>query len=1005
MSDARSTTGFSNPRRGSARTAGLLAAAGVAVLGAGAVGYFIWKAPPKVQPSNSLQPSMTVPDIKTLPNGSGTGVVSRLGSNTGPFMQIADRNDPSRVAGELSAERSELLPDKRYLLVKPRAWNFLRDGRALFIEADSGRAYIPDESPDGRPEEALLEGNVVIRLFAKAAKGERPDPERDTPLYTARTNSLAFDGTLGQITTPGELKIDGEDGSFKGRGLTLLVNEVSERIEYLKVEKTDYIQVRAKPEKGESTEKPKAIAQATPGQTAPTTPAPTPIPKPAVAVLEPGRQTDYLATCDGNVSIVQGTRSITGNSLSAWVRSTQSAKPIAAKPLQAGPSSWLLGMMQPGVQPEAEAKTEIAVVDDPESDEPVVMTFDGVLQLRPLGAAPIELTHNEAFVRITSRDEGGVVASDTSTGSTATAILAEYGVTKRDVAFGSNEPMGVLLSAPGSGSAAAQRIELSLANGRAHVRGAGSLSDDSSAESARSVTWSESADFRFAMDNGRMTARLAEAFLSGTVRAADQESEFNAARVQATFDPIGEKSRLARLFLAGRAWGFDGSGGQLSANTIDVHFAPDSPDSTTSSPASVMARGNVVAAQPDSALWAEGIDVSLGQIDGSLGATRAFATGPVFFQNADGVMAQADTLVAWPAVKRIELSGPDAAISKGTTLIAGPAICMDGDAKTLEMPGAGLFAHTLDEAGIVTQLDTAWAGSMRFDDSTGFLVCDGRTTATARKSVGVSEVQRDTMEASRLEIMLSSPNAGTPSTDSMMPNASGRAVTLVRAIGGGTGPAKVESRTYVAGGERVLQQLLYLESGIIEADNSAGELRVPGAGKLLAVDRRNSATTSPGSAMSDSMSDTTGNSLFAWSNSMSLQRSTGLARMLGSVKLVHDRQNGSERVMLECEQLEAKLAMDAAASPGDLTGSSGRLANAVATDRVWMRYDGRELTARVLAYDAETDIVTANGDGNLNPVSMLDLSKGTPFNAQSILWNLGTNRFEARQLSPIVMPR
>ncbi|MDI1289760.1 MAG: hypothetical protein PSX37_07430, partial [bacterium] len=348
--------------------------------------------------------------------------------------------------------------------------------------------------------------------------------------------------------------------------------------------------------------------------------------------------------------------------------------------------------------------------------------------------------------------------------------------------------------------------------------------------------------------------------------------------------------------------------------------------------------------------------------------------------------------------------------SKGSTLIAGPSICMDGDAKTLVMPGAGIFGHMLEEAGVSTRLDAAWAGSMRFDDQAGLLVCDGRTAATSSKSIGGVRVQRDMMDASRLEITLASSAPGTPTDGtSMMPMASGRAVSLVRAIGGTAGPAKAESRTYVGGGgEPVLQQLLYLESGIIEADSAAGELRVPGAGKLLAVDRRRATTaptTTPGGAMSDSMSETKGNSLFAWSDSMTLQRASGLARMIGSVKLVHDRQNGDERVMLECRQLDALLAMDQPTDSGDATGSSGRLANAVATDRVWMRYDGRELTARVLSYDAANDMVTANGDGSANPVSMLDLSKGTPFNAQSIQWNLSTNRFEARQMSPIVMPR
>ena len=1038
-----------NGRWGGAR-AGLVAAAGVALLGAGAVGYFIWRAPPATTATDSLAPSGVVPDIKALPSAGGRSVVSRLGSNTGPFMQIADRNDPSRISGELSADRSELLPDKRYLLVRPRAWNFLRDGRALLIEADKGRAYIPEESPDGRPEEALLEGNVVIRLFNKTASGERPDPDKDTAIYEARTDTLIFDGTLGQVTTPGELAIDGVDGSFRGRGLTLLLNEVSERIEYLKIDVTDYIEVMPKggDDGGErlavgvGVPAAAAVAGAVPGGPSAAASSPATLTPAPTAPTAPGRSTHYLATCAGDVAIVQGSRFIRGDSLSAWVRSTQSgkkSKPAASPPIGRA-SMWVpIAMMQPEMVPNAAPVVDAAPLDgldgrpaaadadldahppsDPDSDKPVRLTFDGPLELRPLSAAPVELSINDSFVRITSAEEGGVSASDGNTGASVTAKLAEYGVTRRDVGFGSAEPMGVLLTAPGSGTAAAQRIELSLLNGRAHVTGAGSLADEGGGAglSERSVTWSESADFVFAVEDGRMTSRLAEAFLSGTVRAADSESEFNAARVQAVFEPVGDKARLARLFLAGRAWGSDGQGGQLSANTIDVRFAPQDLGSASSIPVGIMARGNVVAAETESALWASGLDVSLDRIDGAVAATRVFASGPVFFQNADGVSARADSLVAWPIAERIELSGEGAAISKATSLIAGPIICMDGIGRTLNLPGAGVFVHETTEGATRTESSAQWDGTMNFDDATGMLVCEGATRVISSTHIGAVETKRDTMDSSRLEIALSEGGTSVGDGQSLLPESGDRRVALVRATGGISGPAKIESRTYSAESNgRTLRQLLYLESGMIEADNNAGELRVPGGGKLLAVDRRDrdtaqapagAASGRPAGGLSDSMTDARGNSLFSWTDSMTLHRASGLARMLGGVKLVHDRQDGGERVLLECRSLEASLAIDDSArdtSGSSWPGGSGRLTRAVATDRVWMRFGGRELTGRVLSYDATTDIVTANGDGGANPVSMLDLSKGTPFSAQSILWNLSTNRFEARRLSPIVMPR
>ncbi|MFZ4575644.1 MAG: hypothetical protein ACOYN0_14715, partial [Phycisphaerales bacterium] len=214
-------------------------------------------------------------------------------------------------------------------------------------------------------------------------------------------------------------------------------------------------------------------------------------------------------------------------------------------------------------------------------------------------------------------------------------------------------------------------------------------------------------------------------------------------------------------------------------------------------------------------------------------------------------------------------------------------------------------------------------------------------------------------------------------------------------------PVKIEVRRYAepAGTpDRKLEQLLYLEGGHVIADVAASTLEVPVAGKLLTVDRRGSAPPNADSTVSD---DARGDALFRWTGRLLMDRARGEITMSDTVRLDHRRLSDGTRVELECNQLTARVRAQGAIE--DQSGS-GQLERAVAQGRVWMRAQGRELTAGEVAYDAPASLVTASGEPG-QTVSLIDLKSGSPFSAKWLSWNIATDRFEALQTQPIIVPR
>lgn len=960
---------------------------------------------------------MPPPDIKAAPAGSGADSATQLGGGKGMYVQIADRKDPGRVAGEITAAASEPLENKRYRLTEPRAWSFMSDGRSLHARAESGRAYIPDTGPGARPEEGSLEGDVVIRLFPPGRT--RPDPEHDTPEVTARSRSLQFNGTLGELRFDEPLDLKGERFTFLARGVTILFNEVQQRLELVRVEEAlGPLTVLPAPERTPGN---RAAPSAPPSPAAPGSDQPAHTPQPS-----PPTETIYHVRCDGDVVLEQDGRTVRADRLEAWVRLLDNRLPEGAIADGSAPGARPGGFTPGGVASlrDVLAAVALAAAQPPPGNSaslagvgsgPVTLIWTGPMEIRPLSGAGDELAANDVFVRFSSDRGDGARFADASEGLHGQGRAIEYGATRQEAAILGRAEALAEVAMRGSGRANAERFDLHLASGEARVPGPGVLlaeAPEPGVQPRRLVAWSKDAAFDFAVEDGRMTSRIREARLFGAVSARDGDATMAGESMTARFDPSREGSPgLAGVKLVGGASADDARGGSLSAETIDVAFAPREGDGEAV-PTRVVAHGGVRTRREGSVLEAQSLDASLAPDEhGNPRVTAVVAQQSVRFDGADGVVASCGRLEADAVGMTAVLSGEGSSISRDATTVSGTRILLFRDSARVEVPGPGAFHHEAPgDDGIAEIADATWTGAMVFDDKAGTVEARGRVEASLERS----GLERHTMSAERIEMDLSpapEPGAdGTPPADPLAPGVAGADRQLLRARLFGAPasddspavPAEVSLRRYappLEGQPQSLERELLLTGSRIIADNQAGFIDVPTAGACRLVDVRDEQPDAPRDGPEAMAGGSRGGARFTWEESMHYTRGDGLLRMTRAVTLTHVRLADRMMTELACDDLTARIR-----ESGEGDHANGQLESATASGSVWLRSRGKEATAAAMTYDARAGVADARAQEGAT-VTYLDPATGSPVEAERLVWDLVKDRVQITGIRPVVAPR
>jgi len=1038
----------------------LIAAALLAAVFAGVIWYAISTAPAPAPRGGGgvFGDAEEIPTLEQLEEGASM------------LVTIADRDDPSRVAGTLEADQFEPIGAGKRRLRNPEAWIYARTGRAVRVTARTGVLLMPD--PNEAPESGTLEGDVTIRVYASTGGAGIPAPADAVPELVAEFDKpVSFERRYLRLRSEGAFTITSARADFSGADLTVMLNDLKNRVELIEVGRGERIVLR-------------------PGAAAPVTRAPVrrgariiPVAWQGVAAdadpeidpaadAEPGGATPEASGNDDGGSPIPyhavlreavrvelvGTGVLDADTLDIWANTLGGALPegairdvrfkpgaeAAAAPepardgdqqaSDAAPASEQAPRVEtdpapgPAVGPSPEPAPESGVGEKRSESEPiesdgveptaaedgsVVITWDGPLVVRPIGTDDAALADDDVVLEVAR--SGGVGFASADGAVVGSAPRVRYHATRAVLGMhGAEDGPGVELDARDAGALRARDLAADLRHGTIEIATRGTLATAPGAGGPRAeIAWEESASFAIVRsDDGALTDRLSSAFFSGDVLGTRGDARVQAATLRATLSATARADSSLRSVELSRG-SVRADDGSLSGDSIRLGLAPD-PSGSGVTPTTLRARGSVVARSSEGRVEAGSLDAVLGR-DGRGGVAvrradaQGGAQGVAEYLGANDTTARGERLSVDPVSDMVVIAGENASAGQGGSTIFGDEIRINTRRRSVRVDGAGRFEHAIVAQGRPTggHLRVSWDESMRFDDALGTIACAGDVEAISTPDA----LTRDTLGAARIEIELSpAPIAdpvrmgpepeigGAPSRELIIARAFGRAVP-----GGGSEPARVESRTYDPQNPERATGVMYLEGPRITADNERQTLRVPGAGTLLVMDR--SARGDTGDDPGELRVGSTGPGLtrVTWEGSLDLERTSGLASARRDVFVRHKSLETARVSDLVCDELDARFTPMGAPETDGETGRGIELLGLVARGAVEFIDADRTLLADRAVYDAVDETLFASAEGD-RMVTLRDASEPTPVSAASLLWDLVEDEIEIDAPSPVRAP-
>ena len=984
---------------------------------------------PSTSPNNAPGPDLTdAPDITEVETGQSI------------VLTLVDRDDPSRVASVIEADRLDPSGSGERLLTNPRAWLYPKGDRVVRVLAERARLVMPGNE---MPESGTLEGSVRVLVFEATGTPGRPPADDAEPILTADFDEpVRFERRYLRLSSPGAFTIESDQLSFAGEDLTVMLNEVRRRLELLDVQRGGRMRIKlagaadrtgAGPAPADAPQ-PDAVPPARPADpagvvaTAETDPAAQP-PAPQIDLYKTVLNETVIATVGSarvDADRLDLFTRLTDNRLPsdsvariAFARTAPSDKP-ASDPLP--PDSASDAAAPAGSEAAAEdappAGLPEATPDTGPNADALVLTWSGPMTIRPLdGAAPPdELGRDDAALAMHADDGRTVRITDDTAGLSGEVGTIRYaasrGVLHLDpirTADGGTDPVRLAMTEAGQGRFRGVRADLTT--GQIDLEGPANARSRTDAV----IDWTNTARLTLAVDaENRLTDRLTDATFSGNVEASQEGGRIIADTLVTSFDADADNRTAIRsaTITGGSIAAEPGDAGpalprSLAAETIRVDFTGPAgrPD-----PVRVEATGSVRGLADGATLDADHATADLARDQSDAVFVRtAGARGNVRYTDTNDTRASGDTLAVDGQAETIRLTGPEASVAQGDSTILGPVIDLDARTRRMAVEGAGRFDHTLRTAeGLPAgKVLARWTETMRFDDALGRLTARGDVSVISAPEPNT----RDTLTAQRVEVEIT-PQPIRDSVGGRGPVK--RELQVARAFGDSAAdtprPATVETRRYDPDDPERVTGLLYLEGDQIVADAVASTLRVPGAGTLLVLDRRNENApppddaAQPGTPTPDPLGGTTGPGLtrFTWADAFDLDRASGVAVMDGSVLVRHKTigggPNNGQIAELATDKLTATFAEINAADRAAFT-----LGTADAAGSVVFRASGKQLFADAARYEATDDVLHAlAAPGRL--VELREPDRAAPLSARAIRWDLRSDRIEINRPSPVTLP-
>lgn len=584
----------SNRRHGAIHRTGLLLAAGCTV--ALVVVLVMVAKNAKNNTLHSPGATATTPNLSNVPalNTSQGG----LTQGEKFFMQFADRADPTRIAGEVTADTSQPLPERRYQLTKPVAWFFTTDGRSVYVEADEGQMRVASEAArtpptkststprggsggSGGVETGSLVGNVFIRVFATTADGSRPDINTATPFATLKTSRISVDWLLGQMEIPESFDATWQTLDYAGQAAVIQFDPATRIIDSIAIAKTKNITIRP-----ENNTKSDTTTKQIASSTATSNPNPTPNaqagspkqatpPRDSKPTTQQNAQPDetalgvenfYSINTPSTLTVTQGEGlKLVAASLQGYARlvdgkiarinreETDTASPPSAPSSgQATPPS------NPSTNPTTSTPSQTSQPTkqntQPEQstvDQPTHIALTGPIEVRRILKAPQELARDAWWATLQSSSSQRITADDTTRGLSLLADTAEVAGSRQLLTLNASGDTPLTIQSRDAGDLTARTMQLDQRTNIARVVGSGTLvgqaakpdSQQSTPIDSPTIKWREKAEFTFARDGtNKSTAnsatRLTRAHFLGAVDATSSGANVRANELVTQFETL-----------------------------------------------------------------------------------------------------------------------------------------------------------------------------------------------------------------------------------------------------------------------------------------------------------------------------------------------------------------------------------------------------------------------------------------------------------------------------------
>ncbi len=978
-----------------------------------------------------------IPDLSDLEQGASM------------FVTIVDRDDPTRVAGTLQADQFEPIGGGQRRLVNPDAWVYLRDARRVRITAEEGVVMMPD--PNEAPDSGTLEGHVTIRVY-EASTSSTQAMNMAIGLHDSPSMTVTFDEPVGferrylRLTTEGRFKLDSPRLEFIGHDLTVMLNEIKNRIELIDVRRGERLvlhpaaqdataMIRSKP-----ADRTPAYALSRVGYSKNVIQQDDAVveeTKPAVPVVKIADEKPYHVQIRDEVLVdVIGTGTLKADALDIWamlidgglspeaIRQIKFATTPEEDLRQSSSATSSVGIpvgLDP-VEPVWFAKTKnmtrVAQVTQATQEEgQVVMTWTGPLVVRPIEdpSATVLATDELAFAFTSSQR---VEFEGALQGVHGSADAVHYRATDGILELRGATDSPIELTADEAGTLRAAGLMADLGAGIITIDSAGELVaiQASDAPKAR-IDWETSARFDLVTtDDGELSGRLQAAKFEGDVLGSRGDAVVEAAMLDATLDREGAvESALRKIVISKGTMRSDS--GSLSGDEISIGFVPFSGGASDGgaggggvTPVSLDASGAVLGFSEDGRVETALLEaVLVREFDGRTRIQRASAIGETQFVGRDETHASGDRVDLNTDNDTIYIVGDEEGLARagqGGSVIHGPEIWINTRERSIRVDGEGSFDHDIVAKGSPAggHLRVTWSQSMRFQDAMGLIECVGDVMAVSTPDAYTI----DTLKSERLEIELTPassmrPHDGSDGSDGSDGGDSvDRELLIVRAFGravpgGDSILASVESRSYDPQNPERAIGVVYLEGPQLIADNQRQTLRVPSSGMMVLMDRSGGQQAVADDSASV-MPSTTGPGLtrLTWNGSMLFDRAGGAAEVVDGVNIRHKSLTTGNISQIDCDRLDALFS---ASGVGDDVGAIA-MQRADVSGNVRFTDLQRTLLSDYAVYDAIEETLFAFADGD-RLVTLRDSNEPTPVSAKTLLWDLKRDLIEIDAPSPV----